>query len=135
MALIHETYLRLMDLQNVGWQNRAHFFAIAARLMRQIFIDHTHKHRASKHGGSDVKAAFEDAARASRARHADLVALGRTLKRLSAIDAKQGQIVELRYFGGLSVVETAEALGIPSRTVKRDRTVAKAWLRQQIGET
>jgi len=133
-ALIHEAYLRFMDLQNVDWQNRAHFYAIAARLMRQILIDHARRHWASKRGGgADVTVPLEAVAQPSRTRNVDLVALDQALKRLAAIDEQQGRIVELRYFGGLSVEETAEVLQVSSRTVKRDWNVAKAWLRQQIG--
>jgi RNA polymerase sigma factor (TIGR02999 family) len=133
-ALIHEAYLRLINQQNIDWQNRAHFYAIAARLMRQILVDHARKRQATKRGGSDLKIPLEEAMVISSGRDVDLVALDEALTRLAALDPQQSRIVELRYFSGLSVEETAEALGVSSRTVRRDWNVAKAWLRQQIGE-
>ena len=133
-ALIHEAYLRLMNQENIEWQDRAHFYAIAARLMRQILIDHARKRRATKRGGSDIKVPLGEAMVISPERGVDLVALDEALTRLATIDPQQSRIVELRYFSGLSVEETAEVLAVSSRTVKRDWNVAKAWLRQQIGE-
>jgi RNA polymerase sigma factor (TIGR02999 family) len=133
-ALIHEAYLRLINQQNIEWQNRAHFYAIAARLMRQILVDHARKRQATKRGGSDIKIPLAEAVVISPGVNADLVALDEALTRLAALDPQQSRIVELRYFSGLSVEETAEVLGVSSRTVKRDWNVAKAWLRQQIGE-
>jgi len=134
-ALIHEAYLRLIKQQNIEWQNRAHFYAIAARLMRQILVDHARRRQATKRGGSDIKVPLEEAIVLSSGRNVDLVALDEALTRLAAIDPQQSRIVELRYFSGLSVEETAEVLGVSSRTVKRDWNVAKAWLRQQISES
>jgi RNA polymerase sigma factor (TIGR02999 family) len=131
-ALIHEAYLRLINQQNIEWQNRAHFYAIAARLMRQILVDHARRRQATKRGGSDIKVPLEEAMVISPGENVDLVALDEALTRLAAIDPQQSRIVELRYFSGLSVEETAEVLGVSSRTVKRDWKVAKAWLRQQI---
>ena len=133
-ALIHEAYLRLINQQNIEWQNRAHFYAIAARLMREILVDHARKRQASKRGGSDIKVPLEEAMVVSPERSVDLVALDEALTRLAAIDAQQSRIVELRYFSGLSVEETAEVMAVSSRTVKRDWNVAKAWLRHQLGE-
>ena len=133
-ALIHEAYLRLINQQNIDWQNRAHFYAIAARLMRQILVDHARKRQATKRGGSRLKIPLEEAMVISSGRDVDLVALDEALTRLAALDPQQSRIVELRYFSGLSVEETAEALGVSLRTVRRDWNVAKAWLRQQIGE-
>ena len=133
-ALIHEAYLRLINQQNIEWQNRAHFYAIAARLMREILVDHARKRQASKRGGSDIKVPLEEAMVVSPGRGVDLVALDEALTRLAAIDPQQSRIVELRYFSGLSVEETAEVLAVSSRTVKRDWNVAKAWLRHQLGE-
>jgi RNA polymerase sigma factor (TIGR02999 family) len=134
-ALIHEAYLRLIKQQNIEWQNRAHFYAIAARLMRQILVDHARRRQATKRGGSDIKVPLEEAMVISPGENVDLVALDEALTRLAAIDPQQSRIVELRYFSGLSVEETAEVLGVSSRTVKRDWNVAKAWLRQQISES
>ena len=133
-ALIHEAYLRLINQQNIEWKNRAHFYAIAARLMRQILVDHARKRQAAKRGGSDIKVPLEEAMAVSPGRNVDLVALDEALTRLAEIDPQQCSIVELRYFSQLSVDETAEVLGVSSRTVKRDWNVAKAWLKQQIGE-
>ena len=134
-ALIHEAYLRLIKQQNIEWQNRAHFYAIAARLMRQILVDHARRRQATKRGGSDIKVPLEEAMVISPGENVDLVALDEALTRLAAIDPQQSRIVELRYFSGLSVEETAEVLGVSSRTVNRDWNVAKAWLRQQISES
>ncbi|HEU4389593.1 MAG TPA: sigma-70 family RNA polymerase sigma factor [Blastocatellia bacterium] len=134
-ALIHEAYLRLINQENIDWQNRAHFYAIAARLMRQILVDHARKRKAGKRGGSDIKVSLEDAMVVSPGRSVDLVALDEALTGLAALDPQQSRVVELRYFSGLSVEETAEVLGISTRTVKRDWNVAKAWLRERIGET
>lgn len=133
-ALIHEAYIRLIDQKNVHWQNRAHFYAIAARLMRRILVDHARSRRAAKRGGSDIKLPLEDAMIASEGREVDLVALDEALERLAAIDPQQSRVVELRFFSGMSVEETAEVLGVSTRTVKRDWNVAKAWLRREIGE-
>lgn len=133
-ALIHEAYLRLINQATIEWKNRAHFYAIAARLMRQILVDHSRRRQAGKRGGSDIRVPLEEAMVTTPGRNVDLVALDEALTRLAEIDPQQSRIVELRYFSGLSVEETAEVLGVSSRTVKRDWNVAKAWLRQQIGE-
>jgi RNA polymerase sigma factor (TIGR02999 family) len=133
-GLIHEAYLRLIDQRSVQWQNRAHFFAISAQLMRRILVDHARSREAAKRGGSDIKLPLEDGMIASEVREMDLVALDEALERLAAIDPQQGHVVELRFFSGLSVEETAEVLGVSQRTVKRDWNVAKAWLRREISE-
>ncbi len=133
-ALIHEAYIRLIDQKNVRWQNRAHFFAIAAQLMRRILVDHARSRQAAKRGGSDIKLPLEEAMIASEGREVDLVALDEALKRLAAIDPQQSRVVELRFFSGLNVEETAEVLEVSPRTVKRDWNVAKAWLRREISE-
>ncbi len=133
-ALIHEAYLRLIDQKNVRWQNRAHFYAISAQLMRRILVDHARSRQAAKRGGSDIKLPLEEAIIASEGREVDLVALDEALERLAAIDQQQSRVVELRFFSGLSVEETAEVLGVSPRTVKRDWNVAKAWLRREISE-
>src|SRR5262249_6553944 len=132
-ALIHEAYLRLIDQRSVQWQNRAHFFAISAQLMRRILVNHARDRKAAKRGGSEIKLPLEDAMIiASPGREVDLEALDEALERLAAIDPQQGRVVELRFFSGLSVEETAEVLGVSPRTVKRDWNVAKAWLRREI---
>ncbi len=133
-ALIHEAYIRLIDQRNVRWQNRAHFFAIAAQLMRRILVDHARSRQAAKRGGSDIKLPLEEAIIASEGREVDLVALDEALERLAAIDQQQSRVVELRFFSGLSVEETAEVLEVSPRTVKRDWNVAKAWLRREISK-
>jgi RNA polymerase sigma factor (TIGR02999 family) len=131
-ALIHEAYIRLIDQKSVRWQNRAHFFAIAAQLMRRILVDHARSHHAAKRGGSDIKLPLEEAMIVSEGREVDLVALDEALEKLAAIDPQQSRVVELKFFSGLSVEETAQVLGISARTVKRDWNVAKAWLRREI---
>ncbi len=133
-ALIHEAYLRLIDQRDVRWQNRAHFFAISAQLMRRILVDHARSRQAAKRGGSNVKLPLEEAMIVSDGKEIDLVVLDEALERLAAIDPQQSRVVELRFFSGLSVEETAEVLGVSPRTVKRDWNVAKAWLRREISE-
>ena len=130
--LIHEAYLRLIDQQHVEWQNRLHFFAIAAKVMRRILVDHVRSRQAAKRGGSDICLPLEDAMIVSPARDLDLLALDEALTRLAAIDSQQSQIVELRFFSGLSVEETANVVDVSERTVKRDWNVAKAWLRREL---
>lgn len=132
-ALINEVYLRLIDQQSVRWQNRAHFFAIAARLMRRILVDHARKHVRAKRGGDALKVSLDEAALVSEGRAAELVALDDALQRLAAIDARKDQIVELRFFGGLSTGEVAEVMKTSRRTVEREWTMAKAWLRREVG--
>jgi len=131
-ALIHEAYLRLIDQKNVHWQNRAHFFGIAAQLMRRILVDHARTRKRAKRGGSDMRVPLEDAVAIARAPQLDVVALDEALNRLAEIDEQQGKIVELRFFSGLTVEETAEVLGISPATVKRDWSMAKAWLHSEI---
>jgi RNA polymerase sigma-70 factor (ECF subfamily) len=130
-ALINEAYLRLID-QNIAWQNRAHFFGIAARVMRQILVDHARAHQYAKRGGGAQKVSLDEAANLAQGRAADLIALDEALKSLAAFDAQQARIVELRFFGGLTIEETAEALGISHATVERDWSMARAWLRRQM---
>ena len=133
-ALVHETYLRLVGQREVRWQNRAHFFAIAAEMMRRILVDHARKTSAAKRGGSALKLQLDESLAApDEQQQPDLVAIDEALVKLAALDPQQGRIVELRFFGGLNVEETAEVLGISPRTVKRDWRVAKAWLHREIG--
>jgi len=131
-ALIHEAYIRLIDQKNVHWQNRAHFFGIAAQLMRRILVDHARTRKRAKRGGSDIRVPLEDAVAIAKAPQLDVVALDEALNRLAEIDEQQGKIVELRFFSGLTVEETAEVLGISPATVKRDWSMAKAWLHREI---
>lgn len=132
-SLIHEAFLRLVDQKNVRWQNRAHFFAIAAQLMRRILIDHARRRHRAKRGGSGVALPLEEAlAVAAEKSNVDLLALDEALMRLAAVDLRQSQIVELRFFSGLSIEETAAALGVSPATVKNDWNMAKAWLRREM---
>jgi RNA polymerase sigma factor (TIGR02999 family) len=131
-ALIHEAYLRLIDQRNVHWQNRAHFFGIAAQMMRRILVDHARTKKRAKRGGSDVRISFSEAVLKTPGQDLDFVALDEALDRLAAIDEQQSRIVELRFFSGLTVEETAEVLSISTATVKRDWSMAKAWLHREI---
>ncbi|HEU4389620.1 MAG TPA: sigma-70 family RNA polymerase sigma factor [Blastocatellia bacterium] len=130
-ALINEAYLRLID-QSVPWQSRAHFFGVAARLMRQILVDHARAQHAAKRGGHQLQVSLSDAAEFPEAETSALIALDDALKGLAAIDPRTCQVVELRYFGGLSIAEAAEALGVSHTTVERDWKVARAWLRREM---
>jgi RNA polymerase sigma-70 factor, ECF subfamily len=131
-ALIHEAYLRLVDQNQVRWQHQAHFFGIAARLMRQILIEHARSHTRAKRGGGVGTISLDKAAIVSQARATELLALDDALERLATIDPRKSQVVELRFFGGLSVEEAAQVLNIAPNTVLRDWRMAKAWLRREI---
>jgi RNA polymerase sigma factor (TIGR02999 family) len=132
-ALINEAFLRLIDVKDVQWQNRAHFFAIAANLMRRILVDHARRRDAEKRGGSQMRLTLDEALAVAKEPEVDLLAIDEALDRLAAIDEQQARVVELRFFSGLSVEETAAALGVSPKTVKRDWSVARAWLRREIG--
>ena len=131
-ALIHEAYVRLVDQRNVQWQNRAHFFGIAAKMMRRILVDHARTKKRAKRGGSDVKVSLADATIPVKGQDLDVVALDEALNRLAEIDEQQSRVVELRFFSGLTVEETAEVMGISPATVKRDWSMAKAWLHREM---
>jgi len=131
-ALIHEAYLRLVDQNQVRWQHQAHFFGIAARLMRQILIEHARSRTRAKRGGGVGTISLDEAAIVSQARATALLALDDALERLATIDPRKSQVVELRFFGGLSVEEAAQVLNIAPNTVLRDWRMAKAWLRREI---
>ena len=131
-ALIHEAYVRLVDQRNVQWQNRAHFFGIAAQMMRRILVDHARTKKRAKRGGSDIKVSLNDAAIAVKGQDLDVVAVDEALSRLAKIDEQQSRVVELRFFSGLTVEETAEVMGISPATVKRDWSMAKAWLHREL---
>ena len=131
-ALVNEAYLRLVDQRNVRWQNRAHFFAIAAQLMRRILVDKTRKRYNAKRGGNLRKVSLDGVAVLSGERDADLIALDEALIDLEAMDSRKSKIVELRFFGGLNIEEAAEALSISPATVQREWSVAKAWLYREI---
>lgn len=132
-ALINEAYVRLID-HPVSWQNRAHFFGIAARLMRQILVDHARARQSSKRGGSVEKLALSDAPQSGQDLASDVIALNDALTDLAAIDPQQSRIVELRFFGGLTIEETAEALGLSHTTVEKDWSMARAWLRKEMSK-
>jgi RNA polymerase sigma factor (TIGR02999 family) len=133
-ALVNEAYLRLIDASQVRWQNRAHFFAVSAQLMRRVLVDFARSHHQLKRGGDAHRVSLDEALMMSEERGADLVALDDALSALSALDGRQSQVVELRFFGGLSVEETAEVLKISPTTVRRDWTLARAWLHRELSK-
>jgi RNA polymerase sigma factor (TIGR02999 family) len=134
-ALVHEAYMRLVDQTQVQWQNRAHFFGVAAQMMRRILVDHARAHEAEKRGGEFQKLSLDENIDVSGERDVNLVALDDALNLLAEIDPQKMKIVELRFFGGLSVEETAEVLGVSAPTVKRQWRMAKAWLYGQVKRT
>jgi RNA polymerase sigma-70 factor (ECF subfamily) len=131
-ALINEAYLRLIDQKRVRWQNRAHFFGVAAQLMRRVLIDHARSHRYAKRGGGALKVSLDEAAAVTEARAAELLAVDEALEKLTKMDARKGRIVELRFFGGLTEVEAAEVMGVSLPTAQREWRAAKAWLRRML---
>jgi RNA polymerase sigma factor (TIGR02999 family) len=131
-ALVHEAYIKLVDQKDANWQNRLQFFGVAAQLMRRILVDYARRRRASKRGGSYYKLSLDEAIVSSEEKDAELLALDEALDRLSAIDPQQSRVVELRIFAGLTLEETAQALNISPRTVRREWSMAKAWLRKEI---
>ena len=131
-ALVNEAYLRLAEVHDVRWQNRAHFFAIAARIMRRIMIEHARKRQQLKRGGGAVRITLDEGAIIADERSAELLALDEALVVLTAKYERKAQVVELRFFGGLSIAESATVLKVDERTVKRDWEFARAWLHQRI---
>jgi len=131
-ALINEAYLRLVDQPDLTIENRAHFFGIAARLMRQILVDEARKRNSAKRGGEAIQVSFTEATNVVQEQAANVVALDDALKTLERIDGRQSEIVELRFFGGLSIEETARVLSVSPGTVMRDWTFARAWLRNEM---
>jgi RNA polymerase sigma factor (TIGR02999 family) len=127
-ALVHEAYFKLIDQDHARWQNRAQFFGVAAQLMRRILVDHARTRAAAKRGGGVTPVTLVDVADASSSRGIDVIALDDALTRLASLYPEQGRLVELRYFGGLTIEETGEAMGTSPATVKRQWTVARAWL-------
>jgi RNA polymerase sigma factor (TIGR02999 family) len=132
--LVHEAYLKLVQHPSVEWQNRAHFFGITAQLMRQILIDHARGHGREKREAGHQLVSLEEALVFSPEKSAELLKLDESLQRLTKLDPRQGRIVELRFFGGLTVEETSDVLGISPKTVKRDWRMAKAWLHGDLKE-
>jgi RNA polymerase sigma-70 factor, ECF subfamily len=131
-ALVHEAWLRLIDQARVDWRNRAQFFGVAAQMMRRILVDHAKAKHREKRGGDAVKLSLDDVINLSRERAAELLALDDALDELARVDERKSRVIELRYFGGFSVEETAQILGVSPETVMRDWKLAKAWLYQQI---
>ena len=134
-ALVHEVYLRLVNQDRVQWRNRAQFFAVSAQMIRRILVDHARARQANKRGGPAAKLSLDESIAMPKHNDVDLVALDDALNDLSRLDAQQAQVVELRFFAGLTIAESAEALGVSSATVQRDWVSARAWLYDQLNRT
>ena len=134
-ALVHEAYLRLVNQSDRTWQNRAHFIGVAAQVMRRILVDYARARRATKREGMLQRVPLEEPLLFTEQQSEELLALNEALERLTQIDARQSRVVELRFFGGLTVDETAESLGMSSKTVKRDWSVARAWLHREVSKS
>jgi RNA polymerase sigma factor (TIGR02999 family) len=132
-ALVNEAYIRLVDQRQVDWQNRAHFFGVAAQIMRRILVDHARRHLASKRGEGMPRVSIDEAKNVVASNEIPILALDQVLDRLQKLDADLGKIVELRAFGGLTIEESAHVLGVSPSTVKRDWRTAKAWLTRELG--
>ena len=133
-ALVHEAYLRLIDQKHIQWQNRAHFFGAAAQIMRRILVDHARRHQAHKRGGAEHRVTLNEEVAFHGERDVNLLALDDALTKLEALDPQKSRIVELRFFSGLSIKETAEVLGVSEATVIRQWRLARAWLHREIGK-
>ena len=134
-ALVHEAYLKLVGQTRVDWQGRAHFLAIAAQAMRQILVDHARRHGAAKRGGNRHRIALDDNLVIESNRDVDLLALEDALTKLTKLDPRQAQMIELRFFGGLSIAEVAKVMGISKRSVEREWTMVRAWLRRELSRS
>ncbi len=134
-ALVHEAYIKLIDQQSVSWQNRAHFFGIAAQTMRRILVDHARARLAEKRGSGETKFSFDEVIDVSDQRADQLVALDESLKTLARLDPQKSRVVELKYFGGMTLEETAEVLGVSRATVIREWRMAKAWLYGELNKS
>jgi RNA polymerase sigma-70 factor, ECF subfamily len=134
-ALVHEAYVRLVGQDRVVWQNRAHFFGVAAQMMRRILVDHAREHQSAKRTGSAFRVAFDDRIGSAEPRDCELLLLDDALRELAILDPRQGQIVEFRYFGGMSEQEVAEVLSISRSTVTREWQMARAWLYRRMTRT
>ena len=132
-ALIHETYLRLIDQNRVQWQNRAHFFGVSAQIMRRVLLNYVRDQRRLKRGGETIFVSLSEADAAAAERSIELLSLDEALEKLALLDPRKSKVVELRYFGGLSVEETAEVLQVAPITIARDWNLARAWLAREIG--
>ncbi len=133
-ALVNEAYLRLVDQSKVRWQNRTHFFAVCAQMMRRILVDHARNRKAQKRGGTGKKLSFDDLSGLLSDKQVDIVALDDALSELAKIDARQARVVELRFFGGLGIEEAAEVMDISRATANREWAMARAWLHTQMAE-
>ncbi|MFV2066869.1 MAG: sigma-70 family RNA polymerase sigma factor [Pirellulales bacterium] len=133
-ALVHEVFLKLADQTRVSWKGRSHFFAVGAQAMRRILVDHARKKKRTKRGGGRQRITFEEGLVVSPRRGEDVLALDDALVKLAALDPRQAQIVEMRFFGGLTVQEVAEVLGVSKRTVEAEWTMIRAWLRRELTE-
>jgi RNA polymerase sigma factor (TIGR02999 family) len=131
---VNEAFVRLVNRKNVNWQNRAHFFGLAAQLMRTILVDHARSHACAKRGGGAFKLELDDALVVSQKKAAEVIALNDALNELVRLDPQQSRIVELRFFGGLTVEETAEVLHLSPATIKREWSTAKAWLYHELSK-
>ena len=131
-ALVHEVYLKLVGQTRVDWQGRAHFLAVAAHAMRQILVDHARRHRAAKRGGHRHRITLDDNLAIESSRNVDLLPLEDALTKLAKLDPRQAQMIELRFFGGLDIAEVAEVTGISKRSVEREWTMVRAWLRREF---
>jgi RNA polymerase sigma factor (TIGR02999 family) len=131
-ALVHEAYLKMVGMEQIAWQNRAQFFGMAATLMRQILVDHARAYRAEKRGSGEVRLALDDAINLFSQPDFELIALDDALHALAKLDAQQARVVELRFFAGLTIEETAEVLGLSPMTIKREWRTARLWLRHEI---
>lgn len=133
-ALVHEAYIRLIDQTNVDWKNRTHFFSVAAGMMRRVLVDHARKHKAEKRGGHETKIALDDAVSFPQSENIDVIAVDDALFDLAKLDPQQSRIVELRFFGGLTLDEVAEVMNISRSTVKREWNMARAWLYDELNK-
>ncbi|HST22588.1 MAG TPA: sigma-70 family RNA polymerase sigma factor [Blastocatellia bacterium] len=133
-ALINEVYLRMVGQQGTNWQGRAHFFGVAAKTMRNLLVDHARLQKASKRGGSQLRLSLADVEQPNREAEVDCLALDEALKKLTGLNPQYGQVVELRYFGGLTIEETAEVMSVSHATVERDWKFARVWLKRELSE-
>jgi RNA polymerase sigma-70 factor (ECF subfamily) len=133
-VLVHEVYLRLLGHQNINWQGRAHFFGVAAKTMRNLLVDYARSQKASKRGGSQLRLSLTEVELPDHKAEADCLALDQALINLTKLNPQYGQVIELRYFGGLTIEETAEVMGISSATVERDWKFARVWLKRELSK-
>jgi RNA polymerase sigma factor (TIGR02999 family) len=133
--LVGEAYLKLVSLPETDWKDRIHFFAVASRAMRSVLVDYARRRGSAKRGGNPIRVSLSEADQTSEQKSAEVIAVDKALSRLASLDPRKSQIVELRYFGGLSVEESAELLGLSSRTIKREWRWARAWLYRELGES